>query len=621
VIEEESRRAFAAAVPPEWVVRNINPDYGVDVEVEVFQHGEATGPFFYVQLRATDEPDLTTALKLRFRPAQWAYFGALDRPVLLVRFHAPTEELFATWAHRVDGDLSAASVRVTLVQDQRIDRTSFDHLLLELTTIRSLRSAALDGPLVLGVSVDSRSSRDVDLWVASLRAASAGEYRVRFEATDDPARVPIVRVEPDQIVVHLGVSSVVLHADHAALSLAVVAADVITGLALVLSRVNQHELAASLARRSIPVGSLVEERAVDLAGMFVGGSRLADAIDTGHHLMDVGRRGVAASFALMPVMLLGHRASATEAAAIESLLTRAADDPDGASDLDRSRANYSLANWLFSVGEYGDACTRYALAREQDEGYSGRAYFCAEYAAALFEGGFYDDAASWYEAALTLEFDASLLARLADCHMRAGRYSTALHWFDRYAAEEAIAADSWYLKHATLRWASSLTGIENQERDPQDAIRLAGDPWSDVPDKAERARSALERDLLCPEAWLALSQPHLEQEQDDLDLMMMLLLVALEGGSEVAFAVAAGAAAAAGERDLTGHVVRYAARQHGAVWLGRLLEVAEGLEGEERAILTEAVQAVQSHGDEHRSIVRFHQEDGSWETLEVVTEA
>jgi hypothetical protein len=67
VLEEESRRAWHAALPPEWVPRRVDPDYGIDETVEIFEEGVATGLIFNVQLRATDDSDPNSVLKLRLR--------------------------------------------------------------------------------------------------------------------------------------------------------------------------------------------------------------------------------------------------------------------------------------------------------------------------------------------------------------------------------------------------------------------------------------------------------------------------------------------------------------------------------------------------------------------------
>ncbi|MGH7481433.1 MAG: DUF4365 domain-containing protein, partial [Longimicrobiales bacterium] len=61
-IEELSRRALRARLPEAWVVRDLNPDYGLDVAVDIFEDERATGLSFAVQLKATENQDLQRAL-------------------------------------------------------------------------------------------------------------------------------------------------------------------------------------------------------------------------------------------------------------------------------------------------------------------------------------------------------------------------------------------------------------------------------------------------------------------------------------------------------------------------------------------------------------------------------
>ncbi len=59
-IDTRGQRIFEACLPPEWVVRDQHPDYGVDYEVEVFEKGSSTGILFKVQLKSTVRPDLSS---------------------------------------------------------------------------------------------------------------------------------------------------------------------------------------------------------------------------------------------------------------------------------------------------------------------------------------------------------------------------------------------------------------------------------------------------------------------------------------------------------------------------------------------------------------------------------
>jgi hypothetical protein len=57
--EDASEEIVKAQLPPEWVIRKLHPDYGVDVTIEVFErHGTripAMGEFLFVQLKSTSD--------------------------------------------------------------------------------------------------------------------------------------------------------------------------------------------------------------------------------------------------------------------------------------------------------------------------------------------------------------------------------------------------------------------------------------------------------------------------------------------------------------------------------------------------------------------------------------
>ncbi len=64
--EDTSTARFKALLPPEWVVRNYRPDYGLDLAVELFKppdsagKSETLGEHIFVQLKSVQEGDYTT---------------------------------------------------------------------------------------------------------------------------------------------------------------------------------------------------------------------------------------------------------------------------------------------------------------------------------------------------------------------------------------------------------------------------------------------------------------------------------------------------------------------------------------------------------------------------------
>jgi hypothetical protein len=51
----------SALAPTGWVLRPLNPDYGADYEVEVFENGRTTGSTFKIQLKSSDETGYSDA--------------------------------------------------------------------------------------------------------------------------------------------------------------------------------------------------------------------------------------------------------------------------------------------------------------------------------------------------------------------------------------------------------------------------------------------------------------------------------------------------------------------------------------------------------------------------------
>lgn len=54
VLETESRIFVQQILPAEWIIREINSDYGVDLEVEIVNNGIVTGAHFLIQLKSSE---------------------------------------------------------------------------------------------------------------------------------------------------------------------------------------------------------------------------------------------------------------------------------------------------------------------------------------------------------------------------------------------------------------------------------------------------------------------------------------------------------------------------------------------------------------------------------------
>src|SRR3954465_11802350 len=160
-LETESENHFRSLVPSKWVVRKPDPDYGIDLEAEIFEpSGEATGLTFRVQLKGTDSS---------FSEKPWvkvdvdtvAYWRHLDSPVLLVRYDAGTERSHARWAHGIKlgtGDTQ----RVRFESTDELSKGSFERLRSDVVIYRQLRGGMFRRPIKLALAVDSDATNIQD---------------------------------------------------------------------------------------------------------------------------------------------------------------------------------------------------------------------------------------------------------------------------------------------------------------------------------------------------------------------------------------------------------------------------------------------------------------------------
>ena len=82
----QAQLLFLKSLPIEWVPRALNPDYGIDYEVDIVEGDSFTGFKFYVQLKGTLSPKYTDAsFCLPFEVRKLTYYSdKVDRPVFII---------------------------------------------------------------------------------------------------------------------------------------------------------------------------------------------------------------------------------------------------------------------------------------------------------------------------------------------------------------------------------------------------------------------------------------------------------------------------------------------------------------------------------------------------------
>ena len=144
VLAAESRLAFEAALPPEWVARRVDgsDDYGIDYEVEIFENGRTTGVLFKVQLKSTDD-DRASARSEWVNFQTFDYWQSLDVPVMLAHYSSASGDIRYRWiqAHDPYDDRQASRVGTSIQVHDAAQLTPdlADQVIAEVSFARALK--------------------------------------------------------------------------------------------------------------------------------------------------------------------------------------------------------------------------------------------------------------------------------------------------------------------------------------------------------------------------------------------------------------------------------------------------------------------------------------------------
>ncbi len=500
VAETSSRRAFDQFIPDDWTTSTVENDYGLDTRVEIFEQGFATALGFWVQLKGTDERNLSKALAESFDVTALNYMAAQAEPVLVVRHHGPTGRLFGFWLHRKNVVVKKAEQKtVTLrwTEDDALTDAVVEALHEEARRFRVFRShidSGLDVRLVLGS--DMTDERDLLIMTLESLARRSGHF-LRFpeDVTSPEVTVICNRTElvVDMSVVSFRVTNTV--GDDVGL----LAQSILLLGAACLTKLGRPDVAVDivLVCQDTPLLA-TEELALILVASFQQARRWRDAVEVLRADRSAGRVEPFATLLISSLALDTRMPEAEAAYAASGLAERGQllaerGDPQAA-----ATCYYTAANLFFHTAyDYAAALQTYLRAGEAWPDYRQRSYYCAELAAGYFENDQYEHAVQWYRSARRLDpADLALLAKQADAHVYDGSYAEGERLLAEYSSSDVSGSPAiWALKRLALLALMEMTQVVAQHRNPEAAERLLVAEGPSAVDRAWRL------DALCPAAW------------------------------------------------------------------------------------------------------------------------
>lgn len=479
-LEDISIAEFQRLLPPAWVVRRKEKDYGIDLEVEIFEEdGRPTGLHFLVQVRATDDGRRGDRVSLEVE--QLDYFHKLGVPVLVARYLSKPETWHIEWAFNMgfglpEGQSSfthrfGAANRWSLETPEKIRRT--------LEVMRALKRRPPPGRL--GIRIDPTGFNPTTRYLveAAVDDAVGIAEQVLYHSEDADDFAVDIRCHGESLLLELDcVASATFQ--KAEWTRDELKRGIVYGLILICRVRNLDRVAAALAAASLREKldpnsrSVAIEAAVSLAPDLEAVVQLA-LLGRIHEEHDQLYAGFIA-FLLRTPSGADARARAIKAfysAAIQSA-SRVAPEREGS-------VRYSLANYLRSTAENNAALREYVQAKRLRPAYLTTNYFLQEVGSCLFNLGRHRCARIAYQRSVDAGCDSQrALLHLADATLFTGDLAQARTIYEQaIEGEDYLARMEATLKMGTCDWLAELVGSQALPMDWRRSQELHQDGGTD----------------------------------------------------------------------------------------------------------------------------------------------
>jgi tetratricopeptide (TPR) repeat protein len=449
-LEDKSINEFKRLLPEQWVCRKKGHDYGVDLEVEIFgEDGQATGCFFNVQLKATDDAEKFD--KITIKTDRLHYLASLNVPAIIARYCDPTGAWRWIWNQEALTQVmkpDTQTVTLTLSNDWT-QETPF-RIENYIIAVRRMHSAGQNENIFIEVENHTGKFQYFSGCERALRRASNALAFIKLtKGRPEDLKLSIqlrdkfIRIELSNVGnLDIGIDDCTYEE---------ISAAILYGLPAVLLKMNLYVHAKSAAMfcleeyLSTPRKELATEVCRALVSDPLEATNLA-ILNNLHLEQDYNYSNFVVS------LLENGRNDKRYSLALEKLNQEAAKAAT-AQGRNPSAIFYSLGNSQASMGLYGEAVSSFNRARKLEPSYLSRSYFLSELGGSLFFSRKYRCSVTVYQAALSLEQTEKLQFCVADAQLYAGSFEEASAAFEdlEKTADESLSAEV-RLKAQLSRW-------------------------------------------------------------------------------------------------------------------------------------------------------------------------
>lgn len=625
-LETESENNFRIAIPSQWVYRTLEMDYGIDGEVEIFDDSEfATGYRFLVQLKATDEKDICKALRIRLPLSKVKYYKSLNIPLLIVKFHSPSGELFSRWFHAMDpyyGKQTEKAITFRLTQDDIWTDKTPRHIAADVEAYEKLNSPHFPRPLNFSVSFKGDKIHNIPAYLVHSRLKELGEQNGQFISfdTDEFSSNEILIGNDEFVVKTAGSCRLTIHTRQGYSiedANACFHFDIMVGMGLAIANEGHILEAAEIVAPFLKDTKLIQipKLALQLSLLLSQANKMHAAFEIAEVLFEEEQSVNLAQLLILPYIAKSHHAG-PESHFIVQTLKRIAGEFEKRGNLTLAgTVRYNNSNLLRGASRFREAVREYRLAAKLDPLYLKRGYYWQEFAGVLFESGRYKMAARLYYNSLSMEDKKRTRLLYADALLFSGEYLKAIQSFEiALDSNEDYCDPEWHLKHFAVSWLHETLKLGRQKRKtPQ--MDESFQPSNMVDSEIEKAcQEFLTSDALYPLAWFNLGSARYRNDDRECAGMCFLLAALFQPNDLESWVNAFGLALEVENSNIAGWIIHVAYARNGETVIRAIVERFPDNREELYRLFS---QKLAETSTPETKVIRTHEEGGKWHEIDL----
>ncbi|SMD31824.1 TPR repeat-containing protein [Reichenbachiella faecimaris] len=517
ILEDESKIALKNTLPSNWLVSENSHDYGIDLQVEIFnEDGNSSGFVFWIQLKGTDSKKELDQCNLRLSHDKLNQLASYSIPVVIFKYSSVSKKIYFQWVGKLYYlSIGKKSKTITL---ELSSEWNPEHSPIEILSYLKLHNKILEGqyqlpltcrinPLEPSLSRFSRKLRNsIENSSKTLKIKRGDKSMVQLE----------VYLSNNEIILSLG--------DHHGTyftgnNLFAEEADkfrilVHVGLLMVLGQASKYDLFQAVLHKEglwNPI-SLDKSMFTYLLPHLLNPQYASQNLEKLDSILQ--KKKEPELEAVVSSVLLNLRRNEDEQIhkSVENFLRkryrRAVKEGNS---LQAGVDSYNLGNFHRVEGTVTSAFRYYNLARKHNSKYLEQDYYLREVGNVLYEGMRYEAALDFFDRALKLNPEDILLYSFkGDALLFTGNYGEAMEAYDTFLLRADPKKVNTHEAH--LKFTCLATLIENgypqkQKRTPKKATLLADiDSLKKGEDYLEKLECALiEHDMMSALAWYNLA--------------------------------------------------------------------------------------------------------------------